>query len=205
MICSLCLYVPGGKNILSLLLASLFSCGGVTVTKGSFILISGLEDSIPVRKDTSAQDGEQKQSWRGLSVKQRPLMHFDGSTQIHSFHSHNYINRSGLFRRYGPSQGYQTIDMKCSTFTMSQWITYVWVWDEEYGWKVSVLIIYHFPPFLKLYFHVFIEAISCVPFHMHDLLPHVMKRKGRRGIKLLVHLFIIYYFLLNKGQSVCTT
>lgn len=62
MICSLCLYVPGGKNILSLLLASLFSCGGVTVTKGSFILISGLEDSIPVRKDTSAQDGEQKQS-----------------------------------------------------------------------------------------------------------------------------------------------
>lgn len=40
---------------------------------------------------------------------------------------------------------------------------------------------------------------------MHALLSHVMKTEGRRGVKLLVHLFIIYYFLLNKGQGVCTT
>lgn len=83
MICSLSLYVSVEKNqqhILSLLLASLFSCGEVTVTKGSFRIISELEDSIPVLQ----QDGEQEQP-RRLSVKQRPLTHSDGSTQNKAF------------------------------------------------------------------------------------------------------------------------
>lgn len=167
------------KNILSLLLASLFSCGGVTVTKGSFILISGLEGSIPVEKGTSAEDGEQKQSWRELSVKQRPLMHFHGSARIDSFHSHNYINRTGLYKTWSfpgvPNNTHAIHSRRHNESRMSEWETSITV-------EKSAFWLYVIPPrFLKLYIHVFIEPFFLCTFPYAWFTASRNEQRGEEG------------------------